>query len=98
VKIYVTKNGNRLGPYTIEEAQTLRASGQISGTDWAWYEGIPDWIPLSQIPGMFSAAAATPALNMPPPPPAPQADSLLLVKRLATAAVLFVIGFVFLSS
>ena len=58
--IYISKNGQQLGPYSIADAQNLVRSGNLLETDWAWYEGLANWIPLNQIPGFVSA-----------PPPAP---------------------------
>jgi hypothetical protein len=99
MNLYISKNGIRLGPYAIEEARKLKAAGQLQDDDWAWYEGLADWIPLQQVPGF--------GLPPPPPPPAlvPVAplltsagkaprDPALLFKRLATAGVLFIFTFV----
>jgi len=61
--IYVTKNGQQLGPYTMAEAQNLLRSGTLAATDLAWREGLPNWIPLYQVPGFVLVPPA------PPPPP-----------------------------
>jgi hypothetical protein len=66
MQIYITKNGERLGPYTLQEAQNLVGAGSISATDFAWYEGLADWIPLTQVPG-FTMPAGVP---LAPPQPA----------------------------
>ena len=59
--LYISKNGERLGPYTIAETQELLAKGTVQAGDWAWYEGLTEWISLRQIPGLVSAPA--PASN-----------------------------------
>jgi len=70
--LYITKNGQQLGPYSIAEAQNLVAAGTLQPTDWAWHDGIPTWIPLQQIPGFASAAA-------PPGAPVPRAERPVMV-------------------
>jgi hypothetical protein len=68
--LYITKNGQQLGPYSLSEAQSLVAAGTLQPADWAWYEGLPDWIPLLQVPGFVAGSvpasasiAATPSLR-----------------------------------
>ncbi len=65
--LYLTKNGEQLGPYTLDEVQALVRSGTVAENEWAWQEGLPNWIPLNQIPGYVSPPSALPA------PPAPVA-------------------------
>jgi len=60
--IYITKNGQQLGPYSMAEVQNLLRSGTLDITELAWQEGLPDWVPLHQIPGF---------VFVPPAPPAP---------------------------
>jgi hypothetical protein len=92
--VYITKNDQRLGPYSLEDLIKLKASGQLQATDWAWYEGLSTWIPLEEVPGVTSGSALP---NMPVPPPAGQpsssGDSALLITRTATAVIIFGIGF-----
>jgi hypothetical protein len=102
MNIFIFKDGQRQGPFSLEETRRMRAEGRLQNADYAWYEGIADWIPLASVPGI-----ALPSPGMPPVPPAPafpaaamaapSADnSLLVVKRLFTAFVLFCVLFVFL--
>jgi len=65
--LYITKNGQRLGPYSLDEAQRLVAAGTVQANDWAWYEGLTDWIPLQQVPGFLSPAATGVPGAVPPP-------------------------------
>jgi hypothetical protein len=58
MKIFITKNGQRIGPFTPDEIRRKLQDGTLLLTDWAWYEGQPDWMALHQIPG-FNFAAAT---------------------------------------
>ena len=54
--IYVTRDGQQMGPYSPVEAQRLVATGALRPTDWAWQDGMADWMPLSQLLGSTSAA------------------------------------------
>ncbi len=51
------------GPYSIEEARGYLASGRLTSSDFAQFEGTSEWIPLVSVPGIRAAA--------PPPPLAP---------------------------
>jgi len=53
--LYIAINGEKLGPYSIAEAQNLVALGSLRATELAWYEGLTDWIPLNQVPGFTRA-------------------------------------------
>ncbi|MFN2624074.1 MAG: GYF domain-containing protein [Chthoniobacterales bacterium] len=70
MQIYVGKNGQQLGPFSLEEVNRKLSDGSFVGTDLAWYEGAAGWAPLSGVAGVVIPAAspATPA-----PTPAPTA-------------------------
>src|ERR1700677_1840196 len=59
MNIYIAQNGQRIGPYTVAEAQALAAAGTVHANDFAWYEGLADWIPLQQVPGFVPQFTAT---------------------------------------
>jgi len=65
MNIYITKNGQNLGPYDTEEVNKQLRAGIISPSDLAWQEGMADWCPLSAFPGIQSQAYS----QMPPRPP-----------------------------
>ena len=44
--IYVQRNSQKLGPYTIAELRSQLASGALSLKDYVWWTGQTDWIPL----------------------------------------------------
>jgi hypothetical protein len=78
MQIYVGKNGQQLGPFSLEEINRKLADGTFAGTDLAWYEGAAGWAPLSGVPGVVLPAAApavAPVSAAPsaPTPPAPAA-------------------------
>jgi len=64
MQIFINRNNQKHGPYSLHDVQAYLASGQLNGADLAWYEGAPGWIPLSQVPGV-----QMPAGRVPPPPP-----------------------------
>ena len=78
MQIYVGKNGQQLGPFSLEEINRKLADRTFVGTDLAWYEGAAGWAPLSGVSGVVvPAASATPAaapvtpVTPPPAQPAP---------------------------
>jgi hypothetical protein len=77
MQIYVGKNGQQLGPFSLEEINRKLADGAFAGTDLAWYEGAAGWAPLSGVAGVVlpsAAPAATPVTPAPvQPAPAPAA-------------------------
>jgi hypothetical protein len=70
MQIFVGKNGQQLGPFSLEEVNRKLADGTFAASDLAWYEGAAGWAPLSSVAGVVipPAAAAAPA-----PAPAPAA-------------------------
>jgi Zn-dependent protease with chaperone function len=76
MKIYVHKNSQQYGPYTVEEVKNWLAAGQLLPNDLAIFDGGANWGPLSSIPGVVAATAIAPppwgnaAPVAPPPPPA----------------------------
>src|SRR5437764_13987831 len=75
MQIYVGKNGQQLGPFSIEEINRKLAGGTFAGSDLAWYEGAAGWAPLSGVPGVVipQASPSTPAPSPAPTPTAVQA-------------------------
>jgi GYF domain 2 len=82
MRIYVTKNGHQLGPYTVEQVNAEASAGRVTPDDLAWIEGSwSKWRPLSMVPGFVPAsltpkqrASMFPAISQPPPPlPVPPA-------------------------
>src|SRR5437588_11796693 len=66
MQIHVARNGHRMGPFSLDEVNRQLAAGSLSLSDLAWYEGIPNWVALSQVPGVGASGsipgAATPAI------------------------------------
>lgn len=68
--------GNRSGPVGAAELKRLADSGRLSPADLVWKEGLQNWVPASNVKGLFPNRPAGP----PPLPgggvPAPTADDL----------------------
>jgi hypothetical protein len=77
MQIYVGKNGQQLGPFSLEEVNRKLADGTFAGTDLAWYEGAAGWAPLSGVAGIVlpQSSASTPAPAAVPTPAATPAPA-----------------------
>lgn len=71
MQIYVGKNGQQLGPFSLEEINRKLADGTFAATDLGWHEGAAAWAALSSIAGVVVPAPATPLTPAPAPAPAP---------------------------
>jgi hypothetical protein len=80
--ISIARNGQKFGPYTIEQVNEYLASGQLLHSDLAWYEGLPEWIPLGTLEGISVA---------PPPPPPPPVRKRSVVRLILMGFVWSVI-------
>ncbi len=55
-----------MGPYTLEQINEYLAQDSLLATDYAWHEGLPQWVPLNEIAGVASnqaVASVPPTLN-----------------------------------
>lgn len=68
MEIWIGRNGERHGPYEEEDVRAWLRSGQVSGSDLAWREGLADWQPLSVLyPDAMPEAGHTAGGSYPPP-------------------------------
>lgn len=68
---YLVLNGQSVGPYSLAFVQHWIGSGQVAPSTLAWRQGMPQWMPLTQVPelaSMFGAATPPPLLGSGPPP------------------------------
>jgi len=65
-QIHIERNGERFGPYSLEDANSHLASGTLQSTDLAWSDGMQSWVPIGQIPGIIITGGSA----APPPTPA----------------------------
>ena len=54
-------DGEQLGPVYTHDLQELATNGVLQPSDLVWRKGMSDWIPASQVPGLFP--------SQPPPVP-----------------------------
>lgn len=47
--IFILSDGNEIGPFSEETAQTLINQGTVAATDLAWASGMEDWAPLAEM-------------------------------------------------
>jgi len=59
--LLINKDGEQLGPYSLDEARSLVLSGHLDASDWAWPEGATEWVALKDVPGYSSTKPAPPA-------------------------------------
>jgi hypothetical protein len=55
MQIHIARNGQPMGPFSLEEVNRQLAAGTLSPSDQAWYEGAAGWAPLSTVPGVSSS-------------------------------------------
>lgn len=61
--IFVARNNQQEGPFTLSEIQAMVVSGQLSPESLCWYEGLPNWTKLAEV---FPSLIAGPAAAQPP--------------------------------
>lgn len=49
MQIYLARNNEQAGPYSLEQVNQMLASGQVVLTDLAWHEGMREWKPLGDL-------------------------------------------------
>jgi hypothetical protein len=64
---FVHSNGEQMGPYTGQQLVEYAQQGNIVAETMVWTEGMAEWAPASQVPGLIPAAPA--------PAPAPVATT-----------------------
>ena len=92
MQIYLAKpGGQKEGPFSLDQINRDLAAKKYSGNDyWAWYEGLPNWMPLHSLPGVTGKAAAVVAAAAPEPAQTaapPKAAQAAAPKAAAPAAV-----------
>ena len=49
MQIYLARNNQQAGPYSLEQVNQMLASQQVLLTDLAWHEGMTEWITLGEL-------------------------------------------------
>jgi uncharacterized RDD family membrane protein YckC len=58
MRIYVQTESGTDGPYSLEQVQYLLDHGALTSDHTAWVEGTPDWVPLSEVKGIYVRPAS----------------------------------------
>ena len=75
MQVSLNRDGQQMGPYTVEQINEYLAQGSLLPTDYAWHEGLPDWVPITQISGVGSADALPPFSPAQTPAVAPEGNA-----------------------
>jgi hypothetical protein len=71
---YCIVDNQQYGPVTEEAMRSWVQAGRVKAGDYVWTEGMVQWRPAGEVPGLFVAPSAPPAPQVPPGtqfPPAP---------------------------
>jgi Interferon-induced transmembrane protein/GYF domain 2 len=68
---YFGRDGRQEGPIADEQLRTMVSNGSLRREDLVWRDGMADWQPAGQIPGL---PFPSPATYAPPPPPSAPAS------------------------
>ena len=55
--IHIQRDGQQMGPYTLEQISEYLSQDSLLITDYAWHAGLPQWVPLNEIAGVASNQA-----------------------------------------
>jgi hypothetical protein len=100
MQIHIARNGQAIGPFSLEEINRQLAAGTLSVSDQAWYEGAAGWAPLSTVPGVIGGSAAgvpspgpdVPAIVMPSSVPGSPTEPLAIWSLVLSLLGLFCCG------
>ena len=85
-KIYISRGGEKYGPYPEANAKEMLAVGQLQPTDMAWYAGADEWKPLTDLfeadsPPSVPAEPATADQSDPPDEEPDDPDKIHVTRR-----------------
>ena len=86
---HLHSDGRDLGIFSLEELQRRRQSGELSGTEYVWADGMAEWKPLDAVLLPPTPAAA---------PPSPTARPIPTKRNRTVLWVGAVLGFLFLAA
>ena len=67
MNLYVSRNGQTFGPYTIDQANSFLASKQLLATDFALVEGTAEWKALPDVLATIGIESLKSISANPPP-------------------------------
>jgi hypothetical protein len=65
MKITISREGQQLGPYSVEEINARLRTGELTLHNWAWIDGASDWMPLESIVGIDGTDPSAPVAAKP---------------------------------
>ena len=68
--VYLEREGQQFGPFSIEEAQRYILEGRFGAQDLGWIDGMPEWLSVAQIPQLQQSIVAAAAGQAIPTSPA----------------------------
>jgi hypothetical protein len=77
MQIYISRDGQQNGPYGIEDVNAYLENGTLLPTDLACQDGMTEWVPLSQIPGVVTPEISE-AVSMSPSRPKGKTSSHMI--------------------
>lgn len=63
---YHAREGRQQGPFGLEQMRALVRGGQLAPEDLVWRQGLPDWLPLREVPELGALAGAPTATSANP--------------------------------
>lgn len=69
MQIYLARNNQQAGPYTVEQINQMLQSQQVLLTDLVWYQGMPEWKALGEV--TYGQLNFQPQGYVPPAPTTP---------------------------
>ena len=95
MQIYIYKSSQQTGPFLTDQIRSMVKSGQIDINDYAWHEGIVEWLPLHRvldfgttIDQASQSVALSPVSSHTLPPPKPVSEFLYIpISRLIAMSI-----------
>ena len=85
MQIYLARNNEQAGPYSLEQVNEMLANNQVVLGDLVWHEGMKEWKPLGEI--TQGKLIYQPANNIPFSTPAPQSAEPVNLKKQAVSVL-----------
>lgn len=86
---YYNVAGELYGPVSIFDLRTMAAGGNLRADDYVWKEGMPNWLPIAQVPELKPPPAGSPGSGAVGALPAgAQRDGFVPASGMAVASLL----------
>jgi uncharacterized RDD family membrane protein YckC len=64
-QLHILQDGKQTGPFSEHQVQSMLDSGFVRTTDLCWHEGLPAWVPISQVARFAAREPVPPAVGFP---------------------------------